>query len=145
MEEEHNSQEGLINQCSKTHLVSFPEFKESYDTEYSNYVLDDSLIQALQLPLSTKTITTVLGTWCGDSKLYVPHFLKVLDAAGFKEENLRLIGVNQSKKAAQGLIDHLNIDRVPTFIIFQDGKEIGRIVEQPNETFEKDILNILTK
>nr|WP_199077679.1 thioredoxin family protein [Pedobacter sp. ASV19] len=145
MEEEHNSQEGLINQCSKTRLVSFPEFKESYDTEYSNYVLNNSLIQVLKPLLSTKTITIVLGTWCGDSRLYVPHFLKVLDAAGFKEENLRLIGVNKDKKAARGLIDHLNIDRVPTFIIFQNGKEIGRIVEQPNETFEKDILNILTK
>jgi len=145
MEEEYNSQEHLINQCSKAQLVSLPEFKESYDLEYSNYVLNDDLIQALKHPLSTTMMTIVLGTWCGDSKLYVPHFLKVLDAAGFKEEHLRLIGVNREKKAGQGLIDHLNIDRVPTFIIFRNGKEMGRIVEQPNETFEKDILNILTK
>jgi thiol-disulfide isomerase/thioredoxin len=145
MEEEYNIQEGLINQCSKAQLVSLPEFKESYELEYLNYIPNNDLIQALKRPLSTTKITIVLGTWCGDSKLYVPHFLKVLDTAGFKEEHLSLIGVNREKKAAQGLIDHLNIDRVPTFIIFQNGKEIGRIVEQPDETFEKDILNILTK
>jgi hypothetical protein len=37
----------------------------------------------------------------------------------------------------------LNIERVPTFIIMNEGIEIGRIIETPEETLEADLLKIL--
>jgi tetratricopeptide (TPR) repeat protein len=39
----------------------------------------------------------------------------------------------------------LNIHRVPTIIVYKNGKELQRIVESPVESLEQDLLNITTK
>lgn len=145
IKDQYINREIMLNRCDREHLVSFPEFKEIYHTEYAAYTLNDSLVKTLKPLLSEKEITIVLGTWCGDSKLQVPRFIKILDALGFQEQQLILIGVDAQKKAENGLIDHLNIERVPTFIISAQGKELGRITESPKETLEQDLLNILKK
>ncbi|MEJ2614863.1 MAG: hypothetical protein P8Z35_07895 [Ignavibacteriaceae bacterium] len=38
----------------------------------------------------------------------------------------------------------MKIELVPTIIFYKDEKELGRIVETPNDSLEKDILKILT-
>ena len=37
----------------------------------------------------------------------------------------------------------LNIEKVPTFIFYKNGIEIGRIIESPEKSIEKDFLKIL--
>ena len=37
-----------------------------------------------------------------------------------------------------------NLVRVPTYILYKGKKEIGRIIDAPKESFEKDLLKILT-
>jgi len=113
--------------------------------EASDYVSDTLVVQALNTRLKDKHITIVWGTWCGDSRLHVPRFYKVLKDAGFPEHKITLIEVNRDKKSVTAIVDHLNIERVPTFIIFEADKELGRIVEQPEETLEKDLLELLAK
>lgn len=134
----------LINQCTREGLINFPEMKERYDEEYPTYLPDSTVIDSLKPFVEGQKITIVLGTWCGDSKLQVPHFFKVIDALGIPEKSLTLISVNGLKKADDGLLDKLDIQRVPTFI-FQDkdAKEIGRIIESPQTTLENDMLQIL--
>ena len=39
----------------------------------------------------------------------------------------------------------LRIELVPTIIFYKDGSEIGRIVETPVESMEKDLLKIIEK
>ncbi|MEJ5963070.1 thioredoxin family protein [Pedobacter immunditicola] len=113
--------------------------------EASDYVSDKAVVQALSPLLKGKHITIVWATWCGDSRRHVPQFTKVLEDAGFPEQEITLIEVNRDKKAIDGTVDHLNIERVPTFIIFEADKELGRIVEHPEETLEKDLLELLAK
>jgi hypothetical protein len=49
-----------------------------------------------------------------------------------------------SKKQASGLdITAYDIERVPTFIIYKEGKEIGRIIETPVQSLEADLQKIL--
>ena len=85
-----------------------------------------------------------MGTWCGDSKREIPRFYKVLKAAKFNVSNLEMIAVNRGKKTPDNLQKGLNIFRVPTFIFYKNGKEIGRYVEYPRVSLEKDILAIVT-
>ena len=91
-----------------------------------------------------KGISTIvfLGTWCPDSRRNVPHFLKVADEAGVSPDSIRLYCVDRSKKSDDGLTATYNIQRVPTFIFFKGGKEIGRIVESPELTIEQDMVRI---
>ncbi len=99
------------------------------------------MLDQLSKLVKGKKITIVLGSWCGDSKYQVPNFLKLADALKLSEKDITFIAVDGAKKAENGLIDKMKIERVPTFI-FTDkkGAEVGRITERPHETLEKDML-----
>jgi len=136
----------LINSCTREGIVSFPEFKEMYDPLYAAYIPDAATMISLKKLVKKEHVKIILGTWCGDSKVNVPNFFKVLDALQFKEKNVDIIAVDGHKKAENGIIDGLNIQQVPTFIIYdKKGKELGRIVEHPKTTLEGDFLAILQK
>jgi tetratricopeptide (TPR) repeat protein len=74
---------------------------------------------------------------------------KVLEKLAFPQKNLTLIGVDDStevyKQSPQRQEAGMNIFRVPTFIVYENGKEVGRIVEYPTETMERDLLKIFAK
>ena len=86
-----------------------------------------------------------MGTWCSDSQREIPNFYKLLDEANFDYKNLELVTVDKKKKA-KGLEKGFDIIRVPTFIFYKNGKEIGRFVEHALEgsTIEDDILKIIS-
>ena len=90
-----------------------------------------------------------MGTWCGDSRREVPRVLKMLDCCGFDMRNLTLVMVGNGdtlyKKSPQHEEAGRNIARVPTIIAEQKGAEIGRIIEFPISSLEKDMLSILKK
>jgi thiol-disulfide isomerase/thioredoxin len=134
----------MLNQCTREAITSFAEFKESYDPNYASYKPDSTSLDELGKLLKGKKVTIVLGTWCGDSKFQVPHFLKIMDALKFDGDKISFIAVDGTKHAENGLIDNLKITNVPTFI-FTDkkGTEIARITERPQETLEKDMLKVL--
>jgi thiol-disulfide isomerase/thioredoxin len=87
---------------------------------------------------------TFMGTWCSDSRFIVPKFYSLLDAAGFPQNRVTLIGVDRSKKTISHLAEALNIENVPTIIVMNDGKEVGRVVEYGKTgAFDKDLGEIL--
>lgn len=145
MEDPNRHKEVMLNICTREGITTFPEFKESYDSNYATYKPDSTSFAQLTELLKDKKITIVLGTWCGDSKHQVPDFLKVMDALKVNENKITYICVDGNKKAENGLIDNMKITNVPTFI-FTDkkGVEVGRITERPKETLEKDMLIALS-
>ncbi|MEM6720524.1 MAG: thioredoxin family protein [Bacteroidota bacterium] len=125
-------------------------FHSWFSKNYDAYEPDAEIIQKLQRKLKKYTITIFMGTWCGDSKREIPKFYKLLEAANFPAEKLRVIGVNNArsnyKQAPNGEEKGMNIHRVPTFIVYNKrGKEVGRIVEHPVESLEADLLQICKK
>ncbi|MEN8834704.1 MAG: thioredoxin family protein [Polaribacter sp.] len=115
-----------------------------FNDRYSTYKTDQELIAKLKPIINDFTIKGFMGTWCGDSKRETPRFYKILDETGFDQDYFELITVGRNKKTPDNLQEGFNIIRVPTFIFYKDGEEVGRFVEYPRETLEKDILNILT-
>lgn len=141
-----NQKDILINHCTRDGITNFADFKSAYDIFYADYKPDTALLPLLKEKLANKHITIVLGTWCDDSKLQVSHFLKIADAISLPDGTLSFIAVNGQKKAENNLIDTLKIERVPTFIVTDAKKhELGRIVEVPRVSLEKDLLEILSK
>ena len=139
----HN-QNILINACTREGVANFPEFKEMFDPLYSSYTPDSTIIAKLKPFIGKTHIKIVLGTWCGDSKVYVPQFFKILDGLSFPAKSVEIIAVDGYKKAENGIIDSLNILQVPTFIVYnKENKEIGRIIEHPKATLEADLFGIL--
>jgi tetratricopeptide (TPR) repeat protein len=109
----------------------------------------DVLAQLKKIDLSKYTMKIFFGSWCGDSKRELPKMIKVLDQLSFKKNNIALIGVDDSiavyKQSPRREEAGQHIYRVPTFILYKGEAEIGRIVESPAETMERDLVRIIFK
>lgn len=119
-------------------------FLEWFESNYNDYELDKNMVKKIKKNLKGITIKAFMGTWCEDSRLETPRMYKLLDSLKFDYNKLTMIAVNRAKKTQDNLQEGLNIFRVPTFIIYKNGKEIGRYVEYPRETLENDILKIVS-
>ena len=96
-------------------------FASWYDPEYKDYNVDIPSLDVVVNNLKDISITIVLGTWCSDSHMQVPRFLKILDAVSFSyEDNLTLIAVDRSKHGLANETADMDIKAVPTFIIFKN-------------------------
>lgn len=139
-----NKQGNLIGFANKASF-SIKPYNTWFTKNFDNYSVNSTTIKKLKEKLKGIEIKGFMGTWCGDSKREVPHFYKILEAADFNIKNLELITINRNKKTPDNLQEGYNIIRVPTFIFFKDGKEIGRYVEYARESLEKDILTIVSE
>ena len=117
-------------------FYEYPIFKKGYD----NYV-----------PLHLNTVkyddinvVVFFGTWCHDSKRELPKALKIFNKIGINDENIELIAVGLDKKEPLGRAAKLNLMYTPTLIFFRGSKEIGRIIEKPVISLEKDIELIIS-
>ena len=119
-------------------------FKDWFNNGYEGYKVDTETVEKLKQLLKDVDITVFMGTWCEDSQRETPHFYKILDAANFDGLKLTLITVSEEKTTPQGFEDGKNITNVPTLIFYKNDKELGRIVEYPIESLEKDMFAILS-
>jgi len=136
----------LLGKINKDGL-SQDNYASWFVKNYDEYHPDSEVINQFKDELKSYTIELFMGTWCGDSKLEVPRFYKILEAAEFPIERLANIAVEREKLAYKqspgGEHEGKNIHRVPTFIFYKNGVEINRITEHPVNTLEDDIYQIL--
>ena len=142
--DENANQEILLGYCDKDNLKSNP-VTQWFLPEYDNYSIDEETLKSINPELMPELeIFIVMGTWCSDSQREVPRFLKITEFLNLQSGQLVIIGVDKNKEADEIPISRMNIELVPTFIFYYEGEEVGRIIESPKETLEKDILNILS-
>jgi thiol-disulfide isomerase/thioredoxin len=134
----------LIGICDRSAFTD-TSFSWWFNSEYNMYTLDTLTLDSISGKLNDYTITIVMGTWCSDSRREVPRFYKILDRLNYDQKKLTLICVNHEKKNPNGDIENLAIKFVPTIIFYKNNDELGRIVETPQETLEKDVLKIVVK
>jgi len=117
-----------------------------YIKGYDEYQFSSEVINKLQdISKDNLTIKIVMGTWCPDSRREVPRFMRILDIWKFPVSMVTFIGVDNAKLSPVGEYDKLDIQRVPTFIIYKNNIEAGRIIENPTTSLEQDMVNILTR
>lgn len=137
----------LLGICSAKALEAEP-YGSWYNSGFKEYEPQPQVIEQIKkLDPAKFTMRIFFGSWCGDSKRELPRMMKVLKAAGFSEKNIQLIGVSDSlptyKQSPKREEKGLNIYRVPTFIVYQKEKEVGRIIEFAVESLERDLHKIL--
>lgn len=140
--DEKSGKDCLIGECDRTAFYD-TLFTSWFDEEYENYVIDTEEASNFKREILSVDIVIVMGTWCSDSRREVPRFFKILDYVSYPSENVKIIAVNREKKGIDTETDNLNIKFVPTFIIYKQGNEIGRIIETPSVSLEKDLTAIL--
>jgi len=139
----------LLNEVELSQLKHEP-YAAWYSKNNEEYQPSAEIIEALKKTNPTKyKVKIFFGSWCGDSKRELPKMTKVLEKLSFPQKNITLIGVDDStevyKQSPQRQEAGMNIFRVPTFIVYENGKEVGRIVEYPTETMERDLLKIFAR
>lgn len=132
----------LIDEVNRDGLI-MGEMGEFFQDDYKAYTPDTVVVNALKASFSGIRLHIVFGSWCGDSKEQLPRFLKIMDQIGSSAPEMRFTAVDSSKKGRFTDVSPLRIERVPTFIVYRNGAEIGRIVETPLESLEKDLQQIL--
>lgn len=137
-------QEILVGKCNRLELQN-DNFGNDFFEEYRSYDPDTEILEDFENKIYNCSVTIVLGTWCHDSQIQVPRFIKILDVLDYNTNYLKLICVDKNKKAGNSDITALEIDKVPTFIFYKKNKEVGRIVETPVNTLELDTYYILEK
>ncbi len=114
-------------------------FRAHYDTVR----VDENLAGMIHSLSEGVEVLVFYGSWCGDSRVQVPLFLRIAEKSGIPDKRIRYYALDRSKSSPDGLESRYAIERVPTFIFLRDGNEIGRVVESPRTTLEGDIVAIL--
>jgi thiol-disulfide isomerase/thioredoxin len=118
---------------------------EWYFSGYDNYQINNEYLnKLLELNKDSLSVKIVMGTWCPDSRREVPRFMRIIDMWQFPVSKITFIGVDNAKLSPVGEYEGLDIQRVPTFIIYKNNIESGRIIETPKTSLEQDLVNILT-
>lgn len=143
--QDENSSKSMIVGISNKKVYQDSSFASWFNSEYTNYNVDTKILENYKNHFEDKIIKTILGTWCPDSRMEVPRFVKILDFIGFPDDKHLFYNVDRNKKGLGDEVDNLNIEFVPTIIIYENGEELGRIVETPEVSLEADLVKIVKK
>jgi len=139
------NQRGELHLCGPFDINELEEdslYASWYNKRYDEFKLDDTTY-SWSSELNDVEVDIYVGTWCGDSKKWVPSFLKAWDQLGLDRKKLSYTALYDTderyKQGPNGEEKGLQIHRVPTFIFKRDGKEIARIVETPQNDLLTDI------
>lgn len=101
-------------------------------------------IQELKHVRQGATVKVFLGSWCDDSRFELRHFMHLLDAlASDTPFAVEFVAVDEEKREPASEVGSNQIWYLPTFIVLRNGHEVGRIVEHPPHTLERDLLLLL--
>jgi thiol-disulfide isomerase/thioredoxin len=115
-----------------------------YAGNLKGFTPNAAAVEALKRNVNTIQLLVFMGTWCDDSHFIIPKFYTLLEAAGFPENRVTLIGTDRAKKTHSHLAEALGIVNVPTIMIMKDGKELGRVVEYGKYgMFDKEMGDII--
>lgn len=140
--DEKNGEPLILGYCPAS-LMNDSVFNNHWTEEYYNYQPDFETLDKLEGKLDGVMIQIVFRSTCSDSREQLPRLFKILKELNYDLNSITLIGVNREKKGLSNEAEGLDIKFVPTIIFYKDGIEIGRIVETPSESLEKDLLKII--
>ncbi len=119
---------------------------QAWQDKYDNFQPPADVVESLKAKFGADLrIDVYLGLWCPDSRNNVPLFLKLLDRLG---TSVPVKYYNVPRKASRDVkyyVEEIKVEKVPSFIFYQDGKEIGRIIENPKIGMVEDTFDILFK
>ena len=133
--------QGLVGEVTEDALfAAVPVWRQLEDA----YTPVPTAVAALAKESRPVTMTVVLGTWCGDSKEFVPRVLKTVHAAANPRITVKLVALDNDFLHPQDVIARFRVINVPTVIVESGGVEIGRITETPAaKSMEEDVAAIL--
>lgn len=137
----------LLGQCSVEDLRAEP-YGEWSIPGFDSYESNSDVVDELKrLDLDAVQLTVYFGTWCGDSRREVPRLMRLAQTLGLDDSQVTWVAVDnereQYKRSPDGEEAGKEIYRVPTILVERGGDELGRIIEHPLLSLERDLRSIL--
>ncbi|MAO66341.1 MAG: hypothetical protein CL666_15215 [Balneola sp.] len=114
-----------------------------YEIYIDRYTPDSVAIDYLMNMKEPVKLMVFLGSWCRESKKYIPRLMKSLREADAKNIHVEYVGVNAQKNSPESFLNMHQIKYIPTVVVLKGDKEIGRIVEEPQQPIELELMEIL--
>jgi hypothetical protein len=132
---------GLITKYLFQNQPLFTWYKQNQES----YHPKDSLLTAMSLAAPKKyAIVLFGGSWCDDTQFILSRFFKLQELSGYPDSCIDFFAVDREKKTIGNISAAFQVSRVPTIIVFKEGKEIGRVVEYGiSGNWENDLLSLL--
>jgi hypothetical protein len=130
-------QKAVVN---KADILLAPGWKQIYDA----YTPDEASIASLRNKVAAFRVDVYFGYWCDDSKNNVPLFLKILDTLNVPEFKVNFYAVEKKQLPGQKYyVADMLVEKVPTFIFYNNDSEMGRIIENPKNSLLQDMMQII--
>lgn len=128
-------------------------FREKFLTRKQTYEVNKEAIRQLRESAENYVVIVFSAPWCKDCAVNVPVLALISEISGLE---VRVFGGLKKDPLGQGHkwrippspqeVETLNVDKIPLIIIAdRDGREIGRIVENPTRqpTLEQELCQIV--
>lgn len=119
---------------------------EFWKIEYDHFVPNRHILASIDDRIKGElNIDVYFAFWCEDSLNHVPAFIRLIELLSTRSLiKVRYFDVGARKaRETPYYVEKEKIEKIPTFIFFREGKEIGRIVENPAQSIGEDILLIV--
>lgn len=120
----------------------FEWMKAGLATSSKEFTVHKKEIDTLKKNLKDVDVEVYFGSWCGDSHDHLPTFLALVDTLKPSSPKSIALFALDRKMNYPGFKNTRNIHRLPTFVFFRNGNEIGRIIETPKKSILEDALTI---
>ena len=114
-----------------------------YEIYIDRYTPDSVAIDYLMNIKEPVKLMVFLGSWCRESKKYMPRLMKTLRETDSEKIDVEYIGADAQKKYPESFLNMHQIKYIPTVVVLKADKEIGRIVEEPQKPIELELMEIL--
>jgi thiol:disulfide interchange protein len=127
-------------------------FREKFLIRKQTYQLKQEAINQLRELANRYLVIAFSAEWCKDCATNIPALASISEATGLE---IRIFGglkkdpLSHTRKwripPSPPEVETFNVDKIPLIIVFDNkGKEIGRIIENPQEpTLEEELLKII--
>ncbi len=113
-----------------------------FKTGMDAYKPDSGLVKRIKQEIGAYEIVVFMGTWCDDSHTLVPQFFKVLKACDYPLDKVKIFATDRQKHTLNIEHDIFSISKVPTFIVYLNHNEVGRITENVEKSVELDLMKM---
>ncbi|WP_448563521.1 hypothetical protein [Thalassotalea ganghwensis] len=118
-------------------LVEYPDFNQ----EHKGYLVSNKEREIINRWPKDLKLEVYFGTWCHDSVREVPRLLKIVDG----RFETKLIALDFTKIEPNGRAKAHDVRYTPTIIVYQQGVELGRIIEKPEGSLVTNLDLIINK
>jgi thiol-disulfide isomerase/thioredoxin len=124
-------------------LAAIIEHNPDYEGRINGYKPDSEAVAYLQKYSRKTEIQIFFGSWCSVCEAWVPRLVKSLQNAGNVSLETRFIALPRNFSTDPAMRSK-GIQGVPTIIVVQEGREVGRLTGRPESgTIEAALVKVL--